>query len=749
MTSFEVFVKINVSNLEWGYTLMLFNVASIESSTFSLIKGYNKEQDLQNLLSTFHRNAEDTFVFFDCVISSPTFEEANLITSLVPDMNKIDIKGIEIVLNKFFGDISPENRKKIAISIDFVLNEIKKSSKVNVTTLKNYFVKLIKAYDSTFLKVVSSLDYTRVRLLYSGKLTKYASAILLSLYKVGIKIVLFSTQDYSVPSSIPILSFEGPLQDFTKLNTFYSGVSAQIILPEKSRINRNNWAVLNKPNLSDNLTVLYKSDRILPKEFKTVTVGYKGVFESKEIYQQLLSNFKYAHNNNILIVNNKFSNPNYDEVFIASKVSIDNLQEFTAFIGKYRALKEAHCENSLYQKFTNITAELSKSQKTIYFAWLLRICDKFFATDKLSAIPIICLFGTLDKKTITFIEILKELPVDILHFSPNYKDEISAISPYIVVGESSREIIAYPEQETKTVETIAYNAEKQIQEILYKDSNDFFKYKQYRKYNHIRLKTTYDEANILWREPYKYRTGFEVNNGIVTAPTIFLKVMGTLEDKDEYLRDIKNKLKDGTILIQKRNLDVSDTFTNIQSSLTGTNYTSEQDVAAPFLKQLWFGGELDKERLLQSNYWQYGRFSEETRITIIAKMEEVLKSNFLKSVGVKNVGNILYAMLNIDMHIMNLVHQNDFTGDVPKIVVFSPNGEPLSLEECSQIMLLYALGFDIMVYSPTGYVTIENYIPRQYYDDVTIGKYNFELGDIDIELYNSVPKQKGFFSWFS
>ena len=64
-------------------------------------------------------------------------------------------------------------------------------------------------------------------------------------------------------------------------------------------------------------------------------------------------------------------------------------------------------------------------------------------------------------------------------------------------------------------------------------------------------------------------------------------------------------------------------------------------------------------------------------------------------------------------------------------------------------MLLYALGFDIMVYSPTGYVTIENYIPRQYYDDVTIGKYNFELGDIDIELYNSVPKQKGFFSWFS
>ena len=122
MTSFEVFVKINVSNLEWGYTLMLFNVASIESSTFSLIKGYNKEQDLQNLLSTFHRNAEDTFVFFDCVISSPTFEEANLITSLVPDMNKIDIKGIEIVLNKFFGDISPENRKKIAISIDFVLS---------------------------------------------------------------------------------------------------------------------------------------------------------------------------------------------------------------------------------------------------------------------------------------------------------------------------------------------------------------------------------------------------------------------------------------------------------------------------------------------------------------------------------------------------------------------------------------------------------------------------------------------------
>jgi len=725
---------------------MLFNSGIIENSEFGVIKGYTSENELNGLLTKLHNNKNYTvFAKFNCEIESPTYDEATLITSIIPDITKLSNELISRVINKFFYDLPNETRRKMMMATELIMRGISQKPNATATMQKNYFVKLIKAYDSTFLDVLASLDSPGKKyILYSGKMNDYYVTILSAMYKMGVSVLIFSEQNIITPIPTPLDYFEGDKRGFDDLANTYKAIEAGLVVSTKSKIDRSDWAVTDSNDFASNLTRVFTCDRLLPTgNIRCLSIGFTGVYASNEKYSQILSAFYSTNQAKSLLVEGKLDNPTFDEVASFNNLDLNDKYKITEYLETFKALNPYAMP--IASDFITQFKDLPMSDKKIYFAWLMRLINKFYKDiSEITDLPIIILYGAINVKTRTFIKLLYNLPIDIIHFCPDVVSTIPEIGKYKNIGNQSRELTKYPILETQVVTTLAYNAEQEIQNVLYNDDSLIYKYKQYKHYNLVRIRTTYDEIGMLWDVPFKLRSGFETVKGVVTAPSFFVKVMGVSGTRDEYLESVKSKLVKGTVFIQKRKGVNFGDATNTSRYLGCQPVDYEKEL--PFLRQLWFSKELDKDRLLRSAYWHYGRFSEETRNLLLAKMEEVLNSSMLDKIGRKEYPRVLSAMLNIDTNIINLAHQNDYTGDSPKIVVFDGTGEGLSLEESVQIMYLNALCFDVLVYAPTGYVTIENYIPEQYYDTITIGKYEFDYGDVDINTYQPKHKQNGFLS---
>lgn len=744
---------------------MLFNSGMIEKSEFSIIKGYTSENELNSLLSKFHDN-KDYVVFpkFDCIIEAPSYDEAVLITSIVPDITKLNNAVIGNVIDKFFFDMPESVRRKMMLSTEIVIRGIEKKPNMTPTLLKNYFVKLIKAYDSSFLDVISALDSVDKKyILYSGKLNDYYVAILSAFYKMGVNIVIFANQEIKPPILLPVTYFEGDKGGFEDLKKIYEALDAGVAVSTVSLVCRNDWAALDSKDFDRNLNRLITQNRFANIDGKVncLSLGYTGINTSVASYKEILSNFYATNKNKILLIDKKLKNPEFEETTEINNLNLKDNFKIAEYLDKFSGFKKYSM--IVANDFVRLFGCMGVSQQKNYFIWLIRVLKAFFNSGDTNYVPVIVLFGHIETKTREFLPLLHNLPVDIVHFAPNISDAISEIAKYVLLGESNTTILDFPVLETQVVSTVAYNAEQEVHSMIYNDESNIYKYKQYKKYNLARIKTTYDEIDILWNEPFKFRSGFATVNGIVTTPSFFVKISGVSGTREEYIESIKRKLVKGTIFLQKKALqfgnfgnmpmggspsEMNNSFiqqnSNIRSNLGMPIIDTGHEL--PFLRQLWFSNQLDKDRLLRSNYWHYGRFSEDTRNLLLAKMEEILKSSMIDMIGYKNFPQALQAMLNIDTNIINLVHQNDYTGASPKLVVFDGAGAGLSMEECVQIMYLNALCFDVLVYAPTGYVTIENYIPSQYYDSMTIGKYEFDYGNVDITAYQPRQKQKGFLS---
>jgi hypothetical protein len=320
-----------------------------------------------------------------------------------------------------------------------------------------------------------------------------------------------------------------------------------------------------------------------------------------------------------------------------------------------------------------------------------------------------------------------------VHFATNKQWEIKSDKMiYIDVGASSVFLKKFPTEMHKisTVETVAYNAEQELTQIMYSD-NIMFRFKQFKDINPVQLKTTYEEVNILWGEPAKFRPSFNSAGDVATVPTIFMKVNGVKSDVNEYLNSIKSLNTEDTIFV------------------TSFPYMSSVDGSSPlyqFVKQVIYNKTVDFDRVKKSNFWNYGIYSIETQNLICNRVQNMMNMEWTNGYDNKFVYRLLAVLLNIPHDIIKLIHKYDFTSNIPKLVYFNCGETPCSIEDCILIMFLKSCAFDIMVYAPTGYLVIEKFIDKKYFTSVELGDYKFDLTANDLNRITSNGKKRGLFS---
>lgn len=349
-------------------------------------------------------------------------------------------------------------------------------------------------------------------------------------------------------------------------------------------------------------------------------------------------------------------------------------------------------------------------------------------------IPIVMYYGNPTPKDVLFLCFMQRSGFDVICVSPDKSCENAfEICPFAdklqkIELPMSANIKPFPQKLVKTkIATVAYNAERELDTMLY-GGDTIFRDRQFDKMDSVVLKTTFDEISILWDQPAKFRSGFAVRGDRVIVPTIFAKVNGV---DDGNLKDYWNMTED---------LLTPDSIYIIKSpsyKRPGLNITR---IYAPYHD----GNKLNIPELMRSPLNKYGFLSEALQNLIMEKMQAAIDDGMLEMDNpAETVDYIMYAGLNLDRRVLQLLQKYDYTKDIPKFVVVDAIEEPFSKLECTQLLLFSYLGFDVLILSPSGYRDIEAYVSDDAFETHTMNQfpYNVSVPRFKIPTQPRVKKQ--------
>lgn len=322
-----------------------------------------------------------------------------------------------------------------------------------------------------------------------------------------------------------------------------------------------------------------------------------------------------------------------------------------------------------------------------------------------------------------FIYYLLELGCDVIIVHPNGMDILKQLmlnkTFFTHQYTRKKEPEKFPQEKRRRTATVAYKASKEIESILNHEGSGLYKPWQLREYipMSVTLKTTYDELFLLEKELAMIRPNFEVNNGTVKIPTIFAKVFGVSKNRKEYwdrLHQITSR--DHTLLIKNF------PFTRAVISDYRYHYRDALDIS----------GHLIPEKMMEANYWTYGRLPIGLQKGIAFAISSVCQQLQLKRLPnetEEEAAIFLFSQgLLLPQEVIKLLQKFDYSQEVPSIILYKTelNGH-FTREDAAVLLLLNTFGIDIIIYNPAGHLDIENYINEGIFDEHWLEDVVFEM----------------------
>lgn len=715
-------------------------------SILFLIKGTDRIEETSNLLKVYSNKC--TEIFYERVIEKPTYDEVQNLNMVIQFTKNMDVAKIVNDIDLVFDKLG-ESHKRIVNEAVFQVFQECLNNKLSKTMITNGYIRCLATLNYRLNNVIYNLDSDN-RILYIGKPDKYDILAFTVLGLCGVDVVICDLDEG--------ITSECMCQNrFILINGVYKNIDLSflryinkgIVNTDNNTVVVNDWVDFkNYKTLEDALNLIsYKSkmlERYEKNKWKIFHLELQGISDIQN-YNSQLENFMLnlkASNRPFILFDCSVPKPFYDETEDYSKYT--NKDVFSIFsnyaffeasgvIGKVKDILDG------IEKKHNFTdsAKADKYKDTLKL-WLIRYLKLFFNSEP-ADIPLVIGYNLKSEKEKELIQLLGCLPVDIVTFyseytsvnrTMGYSDDFKCFT----VGSSYRNSDKYPVNTgVGHIATTAYNAQQELNDILYTDTS-LFRIKQFKNVNSMILKTTYEEVGIYWNEPAKFRPSFDSVGDLVTVPTIFAKINGTNEN---YLSDIKKLMTKNCLLYQSFPIQLEPSKIERMGTLRD------------FTKQLVFKDNIDFERLIKSPYYTYGVYSEETQQLIIDKVKKLISMDWCNTVDKNLVYEVLDTVFRLPPYIMQMIHNYDFTGDIPKVIIFNGSNQPCTLSDCILIMFLKLVGFDIIIYAPTGYRVVEQYIKPQWFNENTIGQYDYSMENVN---FNTVAvkneSKKSFFSRF-
>lgn len=468
--------------------------------------------------------------------------------------------------------------------------------------------------------------------------------------------------------------------------------------------------------------------------------------EEDPIYTNMLVKFKESFaglKKQLIFIEKPLDNPNAEEVRALGAIPRTSTADMIDAMAMAIDLKGDKTRTALAQKaLREILNELNTGNQTVvmnygnkFVTWLYRCTQARKYAVQYEDIPVVLYYGDISQSEMYFLNFMTQCGFDTVYITPNKTNLHTAVDKnlnglmQIFELPQSKESGAYPTKAIKTkVATVAYNAERDLDTMLYGGDVGIYRSFQFPNSQSVTLKTTFEEISILWKQEAKFRTGFATSGNLVSVPNIFAKISGVENGNlNSYWDDVRQKLTPDTFL-----------------TITKNNPAEEPAVDLSVYRQFYRNGEYDIEKLKASTVNKFSYLPDRLQDMLLYKLQETASSGFIKLQGDELMCSIIYHGMNLTKRFMQIIQRFDFTRSIPKLIYIDAVEDTFSLWECINLVFCNLIGFDILIYTPTGYKNLETYVSSDAFEEHIMNQF---LYDVEVPKFKipSEEKNGGFF----
>ncbi|MFD4493083.1 YceG family protein [Lysinibacillus fusiformis] len=370
----------------------------------------------------------------------------------------------------------------------------------------------------------------------------------------------------------------------------------------------------------------------------------------------------------------------------------------------------------LSNEFRRFLIDLMKWLKNHWIQWAkaLKPTDDF---------PKVVWYGEATVSQRYFLLLLMELGCDVLIFHPAKVDEFAEVDPTDTFSvsysyTSQTTLQPFPDKPRDRQATVGYRSSQHFEQLMHDQQSGVYRPWQFKDFmpRSLTLRMTYDDIFIYAKEKALVRPQFDINGNEVVIPVIFAKISGVSSQREEYWHLMHQLLiNPQTIFVQEF------PFTKTSKANFHFHY-----------KHCLVNGELSVERIIQSDWWQYGELSLELQQAIAHTIKTSCEQPMLKQQPNETLYDLqlfLFKQLTmIPQEILRLLQSFDYSQEIPKIVLYQAPQQPaLSREDIALLAFLNRFGMDIVFYNPTGQLDLEKHLQEDTYDVQRLEHMLFDL----------------------
>ena len=477
-----------------------------------------------------------------------------------------------------------------------------------------------------------------------------------------------------------------------------------------------------------------------PKLFYNVYLRVKGVPDGQTYLQDLHQFYRrfQATGRRIVIVDDGLSLPGPEEIAKIRRRNYQTAEELIVDLANNLPGGGTELRREMQRAFVEVMLEAQKEQPSLsrlmnagvyLLCWIQRYHGELFQGSREGDVPCFILMGGCKNgNDARYLRFLSRIPVDVLILAPDL-NRPCALKDERLLEQTGGESMPAPKFPRDAVSiqlrTAASLAEDDLTTSLYTGSG-LFRDRQFSKAEAVTLQTTCDELFLLWNEELKYRAGFGTEDGVVTMPVLYAKVSGVEKGKvDAYWQRIKTLVDKETIFIPRLPMIAHGTPNPYQSA------------AVSALR----GGRLNRAALQAHSQYPFGLLRQSLQDHILDKLQLMLDRRLIRGTFVNGTEyTVVATVLNMDKTLLRALQSFDFTRRNPKLVAIAPDDRGASLEDAIMTTFLNLAGFDIAIFVPTGYQSVERHLNGGGPVEHQAGEY---LYDLTVPDFNTLPPPKG------
>lgn len=617
------------------------------------------------------------------------------------------------------------------------------------TQLRNFKVKLLYWCANDFSRVVEKLDRQEdVVIVINNEMSKHEKIFIRVLADCGATVLVISKNFDNNEINHYIGVYNTELKSEVQEVKF--GTSEQIKYTRETN-QSNTTAVENNTkylmqagvqyhSIDEVESALYSNNSIV----KVFVSGMDNYIDACNFYAKLYKSC--MSNANWVFANNGLPKPTYEQTSTIPRLANDKHDYILHTVLQFLKIGDNDTKekiSSIVKSIFNQGSNKELSGQILYNRLVYIVCtlNSLYANKKPDCIVF---YGAISKNDVVIIDVLSmldDISVVVACSDKNRAIRVAGLS--LLDLPVSSELFPVPLVDKRDgASTMAAQAERRVQQTLFSgDTLGMYKPGQFRACNVIDFNTTYDELKLWWNKELYLRPGFEARGDIAIIPTIFKVVKGCIGDSNLFIGEVQRYCCGKTLLCRdKAELDMlaeAGAHCNIHRG-TDVNCTRFED-QKPFFEN----GKLNKDRIKSGRNYSYNFLDMNKQDMILDKIEDILINNKVNQRVFRTEQEFVDAVLNIGLNLSMPILQNiqwfEFYTYNPNLILVLKDQNMPDINNMILLALLQNLGFDVVIYVPTSYSSIESLVgPKFVYNTNIIGEANYEVDTSKLRVTNNI-----------